>query len=150
MQSLLLIIEYALMGACALFAYTQGGRAERMGAVWFGGNMIVAAAASFSGFVSPVIQLVEDGVFALGLLPLAMIYVSYWMGLLTFIAAALFSLEALYLLNDRPIDTAYIWVNNILWLSAPLVFLVCGAAKYRKNRRAAKKAQQIEAIAVGA
>jgi hypothetical protein len=135
-MAILLVIEYALMGVCAAFAYRQGGRAERTGAVWFCANMAVSAVASFAGLVSPVIQLVEDGVFALGLLPLAMIYVSYWMGLLTFIAAALFSLEALYLLNDWQIDTTYIWVNNALWLSAPLVFLICGLSNLRKSRRA--------------
>ena len=140
-MNVLLLVEYALMGVCAAFAYTQGGRAERRGAVWFGANMAVNAVASFSGFVSPVIQLVEDGIFALGLLPLAMIYVSYWMGLLTFIAAALFSLEALYLLNDWHIDTTYIWINNILWLSAPLVFLVCGFTNLRRNRRTARQGE---------
>lgn len=143
----IMAIEYAAMLACAAFAYRQGGRAEQIGAVWFSANMIISAAAYVSGFASPVVQLVEDGVFALGLLPLAMIYVSYWMGLLTFIAAALFSLEALYLLNDWQIDTTYIWVNNILWLSAPLVFLVCGFTNVRRNRR---KAREVEASAVAA
>lgn len=145
---LILAIEYALVAACAGFAYSQGGRAERMGAIWFGANMAVSATAYIAGLASPVVQLVEDGIFALGLLPLAMIYVSYWMGLLTFVAAALFTLEAFYLLNDRPIDTLYLWVNNILWLSAPLILLVCGVANLRRKRRAARAER--EAAASGA
>ena len=135
------LIQNVLIAGCAIFAYRQGGRAERLGAVWFGVNMIVGVTLGLSGWASPVVQLVEDGIFALGLLPLTMIYVSYWMGLLTLIAAALFSLEAAYLLNDRPVDNLYIWVNNLLWLAAPLVLLSCGITNWRHNRKAALAAQ---------
>jgi len=147
---LLVVFASALAIACAGLAYSQGSRADRIGALWFSANMAFTAIAYVAGFSSPVVQLVEDGVFALGLLPLAMIYVSYWMGLLTLVAAALFSLEAFYLLNDRPMDNLYSWINNTLWLMAPIIFLVCGLANLGKKRRAAKRERQIEAVAVGA
>ena len=149
---LIFVIEYALIAACTAFAYFHGGQVERMGAIWFGVNMIVSAMVGLARLGSPVVQLVQDGIFALGLLPLTMIYVSYWMGALTMIAAALFTLEAMYLLADRPADLLYVWVNNILWLLAPLVFLVCGIMSMRKNRRAAREereARKAEAVAVG-
>lgn len=134
----LLAAEYALMGGSAVLAYKQGDRAEQLGAIWFGLNMAVSATAIAFGVVSPLVQLIEDGIFALGLLPLAMIFVSYWIGLVTFVAAALFALEAFYLLNDWPLDITYIWINNGLWLSVPLIFLCCGATNYLRNRRAAR------------
>ena len=139
----LMAAEYVVMAACATFAYKQGDRAEKLGAAWFGMNLAVNIATSAFGLGrdGAVIYLVEDGVFAVGLLPMAMIFVSYWIGLVTLIAAALFSLEALYLLNDLPLDLTYAWVNNSLWLSVPLVFLSAGGAKCVKKRREARRLQ---------
>jgi hypothetical protein len=143
----LLMAEYLVMGACAAFAHRQGGRAEKFGALLFGSNAVIGAVFGFAGFASPIIQLVEDGMFALGLLPLAMIFVSYWIGLITFVAAALFALEALYLLNDWPIDNAYRWINNTLWLLVPLIFLISGFSNRMKNRRVARVSDQVSGAA---
>lgn len=138
----LVAAEYVLMVACAVFAFKQGDRAEQLGAAWFGLNMAVSAIANVLGHDAPVVHLVEDGIFAIGLLPLAMIFVSYWIGLVTLVASALFSLEALYLLNDWPTDNAYAWLNNTLWLSVPLVFLGAGGSNFLKNRREARRQRQ--------
>lgn len=133
----LVAAEYAVMAASAAFAYKQGDRAEKLGAAWFALNLAVNIATSVFGLGGdgPVVHLVEDGIFAVGLLPMAMIFVSYWIGLVTLIAAALFSLEALYLLNDWPTDLTYAWVNNTLWLAVPLVFLSAGGSMFFKHRR---------------
>jgi hypothetical protein len=112
--------------------------------------MAVGAVLGFTGYDAPVVHLVEDGVFAVGLLPLAMIFVSYWIGLVTLIAAALFSLEAIYLLNDWPTDLTYAWVNNTLWLSVPLVFLSAGGANLLRKRRDARRQQQADVEATAA
>jgi hypothetical protein len=140
LSNLIVLIEYVLIAGCVGFAYWQGGRADRLGAIWFGGNMVLSGIVTLAGFRSTVVQLVMDGTFALGLLPLAMIYVSYSMGLLTLLSAALFCLEALYLLNDWPVDRTYIDTNNFLWFIAPLIFLGCGLVNLRRNRRAARAA----------
>lgn len=144
----LLVVEFAVMEACAVFAYTQGNRGEQLGAVWFGANAAISATALILDWQSPLAQLIEDGVFAIGLLPLAMIFVSYWIGLVTFIAAALFSLEAIYLLNDMSIDRTYAWINNCLWLSVPLVFLSAGGVNFVQNRREARRTRQAPGAAV--
>jgi cell division protein FtsW (lipid II flippase) len=136
----LIAVEYVIMAACATFAHRRGGRGEQLGAIWFAANMAVSICAILLGFDSPLSHLILDGIFALGLLPLAMIFVSYWIGLVTLIAAALFSLEALYLLNEWPNDRAYAWVNNCLWLSVPLVFLISGVANLWRDRRGARAA----------
>lgn len=138
----LVAAEYLMTVACAAFAYRQGGRAEQLGAAWFALNMVVGLVINIFGNDAPVFHLVEDGIFAVGLLPLAMIFVSYWIGLVTLIAAALFSLEAFYLLNDMPTDLAYAWVNNTLWFSLPLVFLSAGSANLLRRRREARLQRQ--------
>lgn len=128
------LIEDALILTCAAFAYREGQRPERLGALWLGANTI--AGVLLLGGDSPTVHLVLDGVYAVGLLPLAIIYVSYWVGLLTLIAAALFGLEAVYLVNDWPIDRAYADINNALGLAGPLVMLICGLANgWRRRRR---------------
>jgi len=69
----LVAAEYMVMAACAAFAFKQGDRAERLGAAWFATNMVVSAVFNFAGLDTPVVHLVEDGIFAVGLLPMAMI-----------------------------------------------------------------------------
>jgi hypothetical protein len=138
---------YLVFLMCALFAYREGELAERLGAVWLGCNSAVGAILLVLGQDTALAHLIADGVFAIGLLPLAMIFVSYWIGLVTFVAAALFTLEAMYLLNDRPVDLTYAWINNILWIAVPLIFLSCGLTNYLKRRRAARSAPALAASA---
>jgi hypothetical protein len=56
----------------------------------------------------------------------------------TLIAAALFTLEAVYLLNDWPADNTYVWINNSLWLLAPIVLLISGFFNRQRARRSPK------------
>lgn len=130
------VVDNLVLAACAALAYRQGGRAERLGVIWLGGNMVFGVAAYLSNFDSPTAHLVEDGLFALGLLPLAVIYVSYWVGMATLIATALFALEAAYLIDDRAWDHTYGWINNCLWVALALVLLVSGLTNLVRNRRA--------------
>ena len=68
MQSLLLfLIQNVLVAACTFFAYWHGGRAVKIGAIWFGVNMAISVTTALAGLASPVVFLVVDGVFALGL-----------------------------------------------------------------------------------
>jgi hypothetical protein len=131
-----LAADNLVTSACAALAYSQGGRAERLGVIWLSGNLVLGAVANILNLDSPTAHLVEDGLFALGLLPLAVIYVSYWVGMATVIATALFGLEAVYLIDDRPSDPAYAWINNCLWLALALVLLVSGLTNLVRNRRA--------------
>lgn len=127
---------YFIMCASAAFAYNEGGRGDRLGAIWYGVNIVVGAGFNLVGLASPTAHLTSDGIFAIGLLPLAVIYASYWVGAVTLIAAALFSLEALYLINEWPIDAAYAAANNALCIAIPLVLLVSGVSNRWRRRRA--------------
>jgi hypothetical protein len=128
-------IEYLLAFGCAAFAFRQGDRPERLGAILLVIDLIGGATINLLRLDSPTLYLIEDGVFAVGLLPLAVIYVSYWIGAATLLAAALFSLEALYLVNDWTLDNTYMRINNGLWLALPLTFLISGICNWLRRRR---------------
>lgn len=130
-----LTLNVVILGV-ALFAYREGGLAERLGAVWLGCNTVIGATLLLLNLDSPLSHLVADGVFATGLLPLAVIFASYWIGLVTLAAAALFSLEALYLIYEWPMDQTFAQINNVLVLSVPLVMLCSGVVnRFRRKRR---------------
>ena len=129
-------VDYLFMLGGASFAYKHGGTAERFGAMWYALNTCLSAAMTVFSPDSPTAHLVSDGTFAIGILPLAMIYVSYEMGLIALISAALFSLEAVYLINDRPADLFYAWSNNVLCLLIPIVFWGGGFIARARSRRA--------------
>lgn len=137
---------------CALFAYREGGLAERLGAIWLGCNTIVGATLLVLHLDSPLSHLIADGVFATGLLPLAVIFASYWVGLVTLAAAALFSLEAIYLIYEWPMDQTFAQINNVLVLSVPLVMLCSGVVNRwrRKRRERAERRAGVTAAAAAA
>lgn len=128
-------LENAFALMCAIFAFSQGDRGERLGAIWLALDLAGGTIINFLRIDSPALHLLEDGIFAVGLLPLAVIYVSYWIGAVTLLAAGLFALEALYLINDWPADGGYMLTNNLLWIAVPLTFLVSGFCHYVRRKR---------------
>jgi len=135
---------------CALLAYREGGLAERLGAVWLGCNTVIGAVLLILHLDSPVSHLIADGVFATGLLPLAVIFASYWIGVVTFAAAALFSLEAFYLINEWPVDRTFSQTNNVLMLSMPLVMLCSGVVNLWQRKRRERSERSPELVVVAA
>jgi hypothetical protein len=134
MNSIALIAGYyLLMFGSAAVAFKHGGLGDRLGAVWYASNIFVGAAFNLAGLNSPTAHLVSDGIFAVGLLPLAVIFASYWVGVVTLIAAALFSLEALYLINDWPIDPTYAIANNGLCLATPIILLISAVVNFLRR-----------------
>lgn len=130
-----LTLNVVILGI-AWFAHREGGLAERLGAIWLGCNTVIGATLLLLHLDSPLSHLIADGIFAIGLLPLAVIFASYWIGLVTFAAAALFSLEAFYLINEWPMDRTFAQINNVLVLSVPIVLLCSGVVnRHRRKRR---------------
>jgi hypothetical protein len=143
-----LTLNVVILGV-ALFAYREGALAERLGGVWLGCNTVVGAALLLLDLDSPLSHLIADGVFATGLLPLAVIFASYWIGLVTLAAAALFSLEAIYLIYELPMDQTFAQINNVLVLSVPLVMLCSGVVnRWRRKRR--ERAERRAGVAIAA
>jgi hypothetical protein len=133
-------VYYLVPFVAAAFAFQQGERGDRLGAVWFCANILFGGLFELLGLSSPTMHLVTDGIFATGLLPLAIIYASYWVGALCLIASALFTLEAVYLIDERAIDHAYAIANNALLLSTPAVLMISGGwhvfQRWQKRRGA--------------
>jgi hypothetical protein len=137
---LYIVADYVFMLGAAAAAYRYGGAAERFGAMWYALNICLSVLATLFASDSPTSHLIFDGAFALGLLPLSMIFVSYEMGVITLISTALFTLEAVYLINDLAADKVYARMNNILTLLIPTVFLAAGLLGRSRRRRAISSA----------
>ena len=127
--------QVLLLLSFAAFAFATGGEAERRGAVWFSVNYLIGTGLGLAGWQSPTVTLVLDGVYATGLLPLAIIYVSWWVGAMTLLAAAAFSLEAAYLIQDLPTNGFYVLCTDAITAAIGLVFLGSGAANWLCQRR---------------
>jgi hypothetical protein len=121
----LYIVENAIALAICLFAIRAGGSAERLAGFWFAASITVYVLLMTFQQASPTLSLVNDGVFAVGLLPLAMIFVSWGIGVMTLIQAFSFAVEAFYLLTDRPIDGPYLMLMN--WASVAIALTLLGS-----------------------
>ncbi|MFN3511963.1 MAG: hypothetical protein ACK41C_02895 [Phenylobacterium sp.] len=133
-----------LLGTCGL-AIWKGGPAERYGALlilffallWEFGRLLPP---SFAPWM-PLVQLVGDGLTAVGLLVVAMRYASLWLGGALLFQAVQFSLHSFYLVTGRPIDMLYLLINNVN-LYAILGCLALGTAmSWREQRRALRTAE---------
>ena len=129
------VAQFGLLLSSATFAFATGGQAERRGAIWFLINYLIGTGLGLVGWNSPTATLILDGVYATGLLPLAIIYVSWWVGAMALLAAAAFSLEAVYLIQDLPANAFYLLCTNGITVAIGLVFLASGAANWLRRRR---------------
>lgn len=102
-----------------LFAFWQGGRAERFGAAIIFGNLVTYIV-NETMFHGQVIALVIDGLTAVSLLMVAVIFASFWLGAVMLLYAMQFSLHAFYFVTERPRDLLHSVVNNTIF------FAVCG------------------------
>ena len=127
--------QVLLLLSCAGFSFAMGGVAERRGVIWWCLNYLIGTALVLAGWKSPTGSLILDGIYATGLLPLAMIYVGWSVGALTLLAAAAFSLEAFYLIQDLPVDGFYSLWNNIIAAGTGVVFLASGLSNWICCRR---------------
>jgi hypothetical protein len=138
-----LLIFYALCLAqvfTAAFVLKEGGRAERIGVLWQLLNAAIQMVNELSGVHSTVVQLIADGVFAIGMLPAAIYFVSYWIGVQTLLSALQFGLEAAYLVTDRPIDFLFAYLSNINFCLMLINLNVATVASMWARRPKAKKA----------
>jgi hypothetical protein len=126
------------------FAIKYGDRAIRLGAIWLVVNMSLHFVLSLGGRASPTLHLIDDGIYATGLLPLAFFTVSYWIGVLALLACGSFILQSVYLLADRPTDWTYAHINDAITVCCLLTLIAGGVASIlerRKERREEAQAQ---------
>jgi hypothetical protein len=117
------------------FAIKCGDRVLRLGAIWISINILVHTVLTVSGLRSPTFHLINDGVFATGLLPLAFFSVSPSVGVLALLACGSFILQSSYLLTDRHTDAVFIQVNDAINVGYLLTFLIGTIAAVVSRRR---------------
>ena len=92
-----------------------------------------------------VIRLSLDGVWAVGLLLLAVRYASVWLGVALMLQAVQFSLHSYYLLNELPRDSLHAWINNIDNYGICLCLVAGSVAALRRRKALAREEAEREA-----
>jgi hypothetical protein len=136
-NSPLLQLLWLLVLAGCFFSLWKGGPAERQGAAFVLGNLLVAALADtfLPKDAAPVAGLVIDGLTALGLLVIVLIHGSLWLGGAMLLYAVQFSLRAYYFVAERPHDNIHAYINNADFLGI-ILFMVIGTATAWRRRTA--------------
>ena len=134
------LLDIALLATVA-FAVLKGGRPERLGALWLLFNVAIHTLLQLYGPRTTAFDLMADGIYATGLLPLAFFFVSWWIGIQTLIACAGFGIEAFYLLLDRPVDYTFTGISNLLFGAGILnLFGATLGSLWHRRRSAARTA----------
>jgi hypothetical protein len=126
-----------MLGACAL-AFLRGGPAERWGAalifffalLWEGRILLPPDAKA-------ILQLIGDGLTALGLLVIAMRYASLWLGAALMFQAIQFSLHSFYFVTNRPQDALQIIINNTNLFAILSCLIIGSLMSWRQKMRSA-------------
>jgi hypothetical protein len=131
----IVFVALAVVLAGCLFSVWKGGQAERIGGVIVLSNtLLVWAIAMFAtASVQSVAELVVDGLTALGLLAVVLIYGSLWLGGAMLLYGLQFTLHAFYFVTERAPDRLHAIINN-LDFSGILWCLVIGTAVAWRRR----------------
>jgi hypothetical protein len=125
-MSALLIANLSLLVLVCLAAWVKGGASERLAAVLVFSAMFanLAIHALAPKALQSFLFLGLDGVIALGLLLLALRYMSFWLGGAVMLQAVQFSLHAYYLVTEMRHDRNYAVVNNLVTYGLLLLILL--------------------------
>jgi hypothetical protein len=135
----IVFVALAVVLAGCLFSVWKGGHAERIGGVIVLSNTLLVWAIAMFGTASvqSVAELVVDGLTALGLLAVVLIYGSLWLGGAMLLYGLQFTLHAFYFVTERAPDRLHAIINN-LDFSGILWCLVIGTAvAWRRRTRIA-------------
>jgi hypothetical protein len=131
-------VGVTLVSLGCIFSLWKGGAAER-----FGGAIVLAnlLAAMLIGNAQPlgsepVAELVVDGLTAVGLLGVVLVYGSLWLGGAMLLYAIQFTLHAFYFVSERAPDTLHAVVNNLDSLGITLCLIVGTAIAWRRRSKA--------------
>jgi signal transduction histidine kinase len=143
------ILVYALLGAnvgVAVFAIWKGDAAVRWAAV----TQIGASYISLFNFVlgpewNQTFELATGLVSAVVYLLLAVRFANLWIGAAMLLQAAEFSLDAFYLVTDRPLDHLHAWVNNTCEWGIVLCILLGAVLAILRRMTLAREAAELAA-----
>ena len=130
----------ALTLGISLLALWKGGPAERIGAALILTNALLSNVGDllFPDAIPAVVWLIGDGLTAVGLLVVAVVYASFWLGGVMILYAALFSLHSFYFVTGRPIDLFHARANNADFLGISICLAIGTIIAWRrriKNRK---------------
>ena len=128
---------FGLLGC--LFSLWKGGPPERVGgSVVLATLLLTILATTFLPIpAQPIAELVIDGLAALALLAVVLIYSSLWLGGAMLLYAAQFSLYAYYFVAERPNDRFHAIVNNVDFMGITLCLIIGTAVAWRRRDRMA-------------
>jgi hypothetical protein len=121
-----------------LLSLWKGGAPERIGgAVVLATLLLTILAMTFlppGG--QPIAELVIDGLAALSLLGVVLLYGSLWLGGAMLLYAAQFSLYAYYFVTERPNDRFHAIVNNLDFSGITWCLIIGTLVAWRRRARA--------------
>jgi hypothetical protein len=130
----IVLLELGLALGVCLLALWQGETAERLAAG------LLIAALSFTTILGklavpgyPLLELIADGLTALGFLALTLRYGNLWLGGAMLFYAAQFTLHSYYLVTDRPNDLFHATVNNLDFVGVVLCMAVGTVTAIRRR-----------------
>jgi hypothetical protein len=130
-----IIVGFLTFGlAACLLALFKGGAAERLGAAIIFANLVLAMAGE--QFFPKSILLWLDALTAIGMLAIAILYASPWLGGVMLLYAVQFALHAYYFVAERPRDPFHVMVNNIDFLGILTCLAIGTLVSWRRRARA--------------
>jgi hypothetical protein len=138
---MLFLIIFIIAAQLLVFgsAIRWGDRTIRQAAIWISANIAIHTCLSIGGVASPTLHLINDGIYATGLLPLAFFSVSPTIGVLALLACGSFVLQSFYLLAEKPTDWTFTHVNDAINAGYLLTFVAGTIASVRSRRRERKE-----------
>jgi hypothetical protein len=132
-------VVVALISGGCIFSLWKGAPAERLG-----GAIVLANLLAVMMFGSarplgtePVAELFVDGLTALALLGVVLVYGSLWLGGVMLLYALLFSLHAFYFVTERAPDRLHAIVNNLDSLGITACLVIGTIVAWRRRSRTA-------------
>jgi hypothetical protein len=134
---LALTLTLLVLSGCFLSLW-KGSPAERLGGGVVLANLLltVLVAAFVPIDAVAVAELVVDGLTALGLLAVVLIYSSLWLGGVMLLYAVLFTLHAYYFVTERAHDRLHAIVNNLDTIGVTWCLVIGTLVAWRRRARA--------------
>ena len=122
-----------------LFSLWKGGLPERVGGgVVLATLILTILVTTFLPVeLQPIGELVIDGLAALSLLGIVLLYSSLWLGGAMLLYATQFSLYAYYFVTERPNDRFHAIVNNVDFTGITICLVLGTAMAWRRRIKAA-------------
>ncbi|THD62416.1 hypothetical protein [Phenylobacterium sp.] len=131
--------ELALVFGGCIFSFWKGGFPERIGGGVVLANtlLMLLLGASMASGLGPVVELVVDGLTAVALLAVVLVFGSLWLGGAMLLYAVQFTLHAFYFVTERAPDKLHAIVNNVDFTGIIWCLVIGTAVAWRRRIKSA-------------